>query len=387
MASLRRHPRTKYWLACFTGADGRRYQRSTGVVYENKVESRRKAQKIADTFEDAARQLYTARQTQSVICDLYQKATGEDLANQTVQAYAKQWLANKKGSVEEHTWSFYKSRVESLLASLGDKAHRPVSMVTDADVRQWRDAESERVSAKTANTGLKAIRMFFGDACKANVITHNPTSNIAVLKRKTTTSRRPFTEDEIRRLMEHLDPEWKSLVLFGLYTGQRLGDLGNLRWQHIDLTSKEIRFETGKTGRNQKIPIAPPLLRSIHSMPRAIRNDGPVHPAAFACMEVRKGKVGTLSRQFHDYMAKAGLVEKRKHRKKSDNNSNRREISALTFHSLRHTLTSLLKNAGVSSAIAEEIVGHESSEMNRIYTHIEKNSLVKAMELLPDLAG
>jgi integrase len=48
-----------------------------------------------------------------------------------------------------------------------------------------------------------------------------------------------------------------------------------------------------------------------------------------------------------------------------------RRMSDLTFRGLRHTLTSMLKNAGVSSSVAEDIVGHDSSEMNRIYTHID----------------
>lgn len=57
----------------------------------------------------------------------------------------------------------------------------------------------------------------------------------------------------------------------------------------------------------------------------------------------------------------------------------------VSFHSLRHTTTSLLKNAGVSPAIAEEFVGHDSAEMNRVYTHIELEAMKKAAELLPDV--
>ncbi len=34
------------------------------------------------------------------------------------------------------------------------------------------------------------------------------------------------------------DAEWKSLILFGLYTGQRLGDLSRLPWQNVDLEER-----------------------------------------------------------------------------------------------------------------------------------------------------
>ena len=54
--------------------------------------------------------------------------------------------------------------------------------------------------------------------------------------------------------------------------------------------------------------------------------------------------------------------------------------SKISFHSL-------LKNAGVSPAIAEEFVGHDSTEMNRVYTHIENKAMKAAADLLPDVLG
>jgi site-specific recombinase XerD len=35
----------------------------------------------------------------------------------------------------------------------------------------------------------------------------------------------------------------------------------------------------------------------------------------------------------------------------------------------------LLKNAGVSDTIAREIIGHDSEALNRVYTHIEPETL------------
>lgn len=55
------------------------------------------------------------------------------------------------------------------------------------------------------------------------------------------------------------DDEWRSLINFGLYTGQRLGNLARLRWSQIDLESDEIRLTTGKTNKRLLLPIAPAL--------------------------------------------------------------------------------------------------------------------------------
>jgi len=385
MASLRRHPNSPHYIACFTGADGRRYQRSTKVVADGKVESRRKAQKLADEYEDVARGMRTAQQAQIVIQELYEQATGTALATTTCRVFSVEWLRDKHGSVDPKTLAFYRTRVESFLDLLGARADQSLHLVSEKDVREWRDTEVQRVSVTTTNLGLKALRMYLGDACKRGIIPHNVAIRVPVLKKAPVQKRRPFTVEELQQLLPHLSDEWKSLVMFGLYTGQRLGDLASLRWHDVDLTAGEIRFTTRKTGRAQKIPIAPALKKHIARLERPARPNTPVHPDARKSVEVQKGSVSTLSRQFHDAMAKAGLVPKRMHRKREDKIESKRNMSDLTFHGLRHTLTSMLKNAGVSSAVAEEIVGHDSSEMNRIYTHIEQSSLAKAMALLPEL--
>jgi hypothetical protein len=54
---------------------------------------------------------------------------------------------------------------------------------------------------------------------------------------------------------------------------------------------------------------------------------------------------------------------------------------------LRHTATSLLKNAGVSEAVARHIIGHESAPISRHYTHIDESSKRKALAKLPDVTA
>ena len=60
MASLRKVPGCKNWIACFTDRDGRRKQRSTGEV------DRKKAQRIADGYEAVARGKKTIRQVRGI---------------------------------------------------------------------------------------------------------------------------------------------------------------------------------------------------------------------------------------------------------------------------------------------------------------------------------
>lgn len=87
-------------------------------------------------------------------------------------------------------------------------------------------------------------------------------------------------------------------------------------------------------------------------------------------------------------MASAGLVQSRgNHQKKVEKagRSARRQLSDISFHALRHTATSLLKNAGVSDAVARDIVGHESAAISQNYTHIETGTKRDALDKLPDV--
>lgn len=386
MASLRRVPRSPNYIACFTGADRKRHQRSTGVKVTGKVEARRQAQKIADEFEDIARRKRNALQVQRVFKDLYQDITSTDLPNSSVKDFGDRWLAQKKAEVSDTTFAFYQSAYRQFIRHLGDRANAALFEISQADIQQWRDQESTRVSSSTVNHGLKFVRMLFAAARRGGLIADNPAENVPVLKRDKKSPRRPFTIAEVKVLLDVADSEWKSMILFGLYTGQRLGDIARLTWEEIDLEAREVRLQTGKTGRFQKIPIPPPLLRHIVSLPTPEHGQIPLHERAEEIVSTQ-GKTGSLSIQFHRIMSDAGIVAKKTHRKTEEapGRKGKRVESRVSFHSLRHTTTSLLKNAGVSPAIAEEFVGHDSAEMNRVYTHIEQESMKKAAELLPDV--
>ena len=57
----------------------------------------------------------------------------------------------------------------------------------------------------------------------------------------------------------------------------------------------------------------------------------------------------------------------------------------ISFHSLRHSAVSLLKDAGIPDAVIMELVGHDSAAMSARFTSIGKESLAKAQEAMPAL--
>lgn len=377
MASLRRKDRSPYWFACITLPDGKRVQRST------KETLRKPAQAKADEWERLSKERAKARQAHRVIADIYRVAHQEELPDATIESFVERWLDRRKGEVAPGSLASYKATCGLFVGWLGPKAKRPLA---DLDTKQFiafRDEQATRVSAATCNKFIKQLRVVFEDARRDKYVADNPAKDCPRLKTVATDARRPFTIEEIREVLKVANDEWRSLILFGLYTGQRLGDLTALTWANIDLQAEEIHLRTAKTSRMVRIPICGPLMEHIEALQVPDDPNAPLHPKAAAIFQ--KGSSPMVSRQFGDLLAAAGVINRRGHGNAGKGRATARATSQLSFHSLRHTATSLLKNAGISPAVVQDIIGHDSAEMNTHYTHIEVETKRKALESLPNL--
>jgi integrase len=248
------------------------------------------------------------------------------------------------------------------------------------EIAAFRDDVSKRVRAATVNVYLKCIRTALQDAWREGLIVENPASKVDAIKRKDSFERRGFSLPELKALVETATGEWRGMILFGLYTGARLTDVAGLTWENVDLERNEIRFVATKTGRRQILPIAKPLRRLIEELDVT---DNPKQPLFPACSAF---SASALSKQFYGILESASLVPKRA-RAEGSGRDVRRDYSEISFHSLRHTATSLLKNAGVSDAVAREIIGHDTVAASRVYSHIEQCTLKKALDKMPSLVA
>lgn len=386
MASLRRKPRSPYWFACFTNADGVRTQRST------KQSDRKKAQAMANQFEKAAKLASEKRlgeaQARRVLSDIYEITNSEPLASATTREYLTKWPERRKAGVSRGTFNAYSQVSRDFIASLGQRADRDVSQITRADVTTFRDKVAVKTSVTNANKLLKYLRIALGAAWKDGLAQDNPAAKVERLKDRgdDRKARRAFTLPELKSILAVAEGEWKSIILFGLYTGQRLSDICSLCWTNIDSEKDVIKFQTGKTGRQMEIPIATPLRDHIETMPSADDPNAPVFPQAYL-IATKETADSRLSQQFHDHLVLAGLAKKRSKEATGKGRAKRRTVSDISFHSLRHTATSLLKNAGVSEAVAMDIIGHDSKAMSRHYTHIDEKAKRRALGKLPNVTS
>jgi integrase len=281
--------------------------------------------------------------------------------------------------------TFYRGSLNKFVQFLGNRFDEPISEITKQDVVAFRSSLIKQVSAKTANHDLKALKMMFKSARRDSVITEDPTEFVEPVRRERASNiKRPFTLAELRSILDLASDEWRSMILFGLYTGQRLGDVATLRWNNIDLVRDELRLSTRKTGRTMILPLAAPLRKHIESLHFEDDPSVPIHPKAFDLVE-RQHKTGNLSNQFADLLAAAGLREKKNHKGTGKGRGSRRDVEPLSFHSLRRTATTILHEAGVPAAVARALIGHDSEAVHELYVSVGREALQKATKALPEL--
>lgn len=384
MASLRRKDRSPFYFACFQLPDGRRTQRSTGTT------DKKEAQRIANKFEDAAREASAGRFIESrarkTIADIYALGNRESLPSSTIKAYCESWLKRKELEANERSHERYKTAVDHFLEYAGGRAERDIAHLTAKEITGLRDHMAKSLSSNSANYTVKILRAMLNQARRDGFVEINEASRVSLIQRVRKFERRPFTLPELKRILGAANDEWRGMILFGIYTGLRLGDIATLTWANLDLQQRELVVTTQKTGRRQILPLAKPLLAYIENLPAGDNPTAPLFPKAYECKE-RNPHGGPLSNMFYEILVSVGMATPRTHKAKANGKGRdaKRQLNEISFHSLRHTATSLLKNAGVSDVVARDIIGHDSAAVSQSYTHIESSTKRAALAKLPDV--
>ena len=159
----------------------------------------------------------------------------------------------------------------------------------------------------------------------------------------------------------------KGIFLVAFYTGMRLSEILNLKWQSVDINTGMLHLKnttdfTTKSKKERMIPIAKPLLNVITAMQNATN----CVAANFLFVDKRNRKFNAnfISKQFKKYSREAKLDEN------------------IHFHSLRHSFASNLVQRGASIFVVKELLGHEDINTTMIYSHLNQDSLKNAVLLL-----
>jgi integrase len=386
MPSVWKHPNSPFWTACFTDENGKQVKKTT------KQTDRRLAMKAAEAFEEAARKARAIELTRAaavkVLNELMERTHGEGIDSRSTRNHFRDYLAGlQTRGTKEASLKRYRPIFEGFLAHLGEaRANARLASVSAQEIESFRDAEMKAgKTAGTADFALKVLNGVFEDARRKAVILHNPVQAVNPLTSTSSEERRPFTNEQVQQLLAVADKEWQGMILFAYHTGIRLNDVANLTRQNI-AGGKILRFREAKTShrkqraseRDTQVVMAKDLVEYIKSLPIPIKKDAPLFPSLYG---KKSGSAGGLSNAFARLMDKAGIDREQSEERKGKG----RRFSALSFHSLRHTMISRLANSDVPEAVRKSMSGHSTDEAHRRYIHQDVEAQEKVVAKAPQI--
>lgn len=378
MASVCRKPNSPYWMMKYRAEDGRVVMRSTKQTHH------KKALALANETERMAHKARQGELTQAVILknlgEMMERTTGEKLAVASIKDFFKEYMEIKKRvGAAPSTLARYSPIMNGFVGSLTAARQKgSIATVTPSEIERFRNAELEiGKSESTCDLELKVISSVLASAHRKGLALTNPALAVEPL-RGDSEERAPFTDKQVKALLNKADSEWTGMILFGYHCGIRLNDAANLCWENLSLKESTVTFLEQKTARRKRkkdkgttIVLHPDIIGWLRSQPTGIGKA----PVFLSLVGRKSGSAGGLSNMFSDLMVEAkiasGLGEKLK--------GKGRRFRKYGFHSFRHTMISNLANAEVSADVRMAMSGHSTEDIHQRYVHLNLEGQRKAV--------
>ncbi|MCJ8320194.1 MAG: site-specific integrase [Colwellia sp.] len=263
------------------------------------------------------------------------------------------------------------TRIESSLGFL------PKGIITRVIAIELKASILAVKTVTTFNRYLKYFNAFFRWVLANNaLITVNPFEGLKVIEKKKNISegRKAYTSEQLKELFKLAERYGNNdirywLIMIGRYTGARMNEICQLKPEDVTTDVIHIRGEILKTDNaSRSIPTHPKLVEL--GLLDWVGN----------CIE---------KRLFHEWKPVKGSYSHKGSRWFSHNNPYKSDIKGekaeVDFHSLRHTVASELKQAGVASQYAAQILGHSNG--NITYDRYGKTVNLTALKEAVDAIG
>lgn len=165
----------------------------------------------------------------------------------TVGFYLEQHLERAKTRVRPKSYEIACRTVANQL--MPDFGNILVSELTAGMLRDWVFARSKTIKRKTIANFMSPLKLALDDAVMDGLIAVNPARLINLDKIITKEARKsdfkvdPFTEEEIRLVLESMEGQVRNLYQFAFYTGLRTSELIGLTWDKVDFDKREVLID------------------------------------------------------------------------------------------------------------------------------------------------
>ncbi|WP_291555936.1 site-specific integrase [Bradyrhizobium sp.] len=255
----------------------------------------------------------------------------------------------------------------SLLADIGGDVMsawrgRRIQDITKRDVIALLDSVNDRGSPIMANRVLSAVRKLFNWCLSRDVLQVSPCTLVSPPAPERSRDR-VLSDDELRLVWKAAEAEgWPfgPLVKLLVLTGQRVSEVGGMRWDEINKTQKlwTLPAERVKNGIRHEVPLPEAAIAIISTLPHIKTTEGHVFTTR------RDAAVSGFSRAKNslDATIAAGLP------------TGATALDHWTFHDLRRTMASGMARLGIQLQVIEKILNHSSGSFRGIVGVYQRHS-------------
>ena len=168
-----------------------------------------------------------------------------------------------------------------------------------------------------------------------------------------------LSKEEINSMFETtLNIRHRLILMFLYYTGIRLDEIVNLKWEDIDFDRDTIHLKITKGSKDRILFLHQNLKQFI--MMFNLRKDGLIFLSNFG----KKYNKRTIQVIVKSAAMKAGIKKR------------------VTPHTLRHSFATHLLEAGADIRHIQKLLGHSNLQTTQIYTHVANKDIRKLANLL-----
>lgn len=250
--------------------------------------------------------------------------------------------AADRQDLSQHTPLSVTTSFNSLIQHVGDM---PISSITKDVIDRYKIDAQEHLKPSSINTYLINIQAALNYAVDQGILTEAiKIKPIKTGKRQ----RRVIMPDDLEKIIAHSPPDLQKAIQIALWTGARLSEVANMRYEHKQGQSVRI---IGKGDKERIVPLVGPAKEILNQ-----QDIGPV----FTWKASR-----SLSRAFYRATVRAGVKAR--------------------FHDLRHTAATRMLSKGVMLSAVQRILGHSHVATTQIYADVLEETLMKEMRKMEDV--
>jgi len=281
----------------------------------------------------------------------------------SLSRFVTEFLAFAEANYRPGTTALYRHTLQRFQAQTGDISlpevtaeHFDLFKVKRLKQKTEVKKQPRERSVVSVNVELGTLKAAFSTARRWGLVDTNPFVECSLCQVPDHTA--PFfSSQDFEKLVQSIHERWlRDVVLFAVLTGMRRGEILNLQWDQVDTGKRLVTIESSptfktKAGKRRVVPLnetALFLLQARRWLSASeyvfTKDDQPIDE-------------DWLTHKFKKYVRCAGFA------------------AGLHFHSLRHSFASWLVQGGATLYQVQRLLGHSSSKVTEIYSHLQPEQL------------